>query len=842
MKIILYFILTVLIFFSVSPVSEAEDLYSDLSSEYEPTFDDWVDMPASVSVCHGYYQEAPPPPVFPCEPGEPEPIRITSLQGSFQENAPSTLTGNVHLIQGTRQMFADKAIIYRNRETGKIETIEAIGHVKLLQPGLRLEGSDATFFQGSDTKIIRNAYYRLYQRHARGQACSITAIGQDKLILKDASYTTCPPQNNTWMLRASRINLNKQTGRGQAYHTRMLIKDIPVFYLPYLNFPIDDRRKTGFLFPIFGTSNQSGTEIATPFYVNLAPNYDATLTPRYYSRRGVNLEAQFRYMDERSRGQIQASVLPNDRLYARFRQQYLNYHPGIPNNDPRVTALQKGNNSRRAILAKHTTSFNKHLVGDLDFQAVGDSNYFMDFGNTLNNTNLTQLLQRASLNYREKHTSALLNVQKYQTLHPFKGPITSPPYERLPQFAFVNYYPDVGNCFFFLNNGDFTHFYNRTDPLTGFAVTTGDRFHMRPSLSRPFITPCSFFKPRLQYDILSYSLHLGNIDFGLNKPTTPSRLIPMFDIDSGLIFEREFCAFNSSIVQTLEPRAFYLYVPYRDQNAFPIFDTSQSGFDYNLLYRTNRFNGLDRVGDTNQLTLSLTSRFLNARTGAEYINLTLGEILYFKKRLVTACNSALYPYCLQQEIPDYNKGRSPLVGLARYFIQDTLTLNALIEWDTYGKQLNKRSLWFQYKPDDLNVLNLGYQFLRRNPSPLNNTNVLIAPPAKLEQSDLSFAWQLSPQWRMLGRWHYDLRRGRTTDILAGIEQEGCCTAIRFSFVRFRFPNPGELQRVSMVDFKKNKDVFFIQFVFKGLGAVGHNRLGGTMSAAIPGYQWRDDKF
>lgn len=396
-------------------------------------FDDWIVSPETHKLCGGYYRETPAPfpgasPAFLAE----QPITVTSERGEFQEEGATTLQGQVHLIQGNRQVFADQAIIHRDLNTKKISSIDAIGNVKLLEPGLRLEGTDAQVNIAEDRQVINQAQYRIYDRHARGEASRITASGKTRFLLSNASYTTCNPFQNTWKLKARKVDLNKITGRGQAYHARLYAKDVPIFYFPYVNFPIDDRRQTGFLFPNIGASNLSGLEIATPFYWNIAPNYDATLTPRLLGKRGIDLDGQFRYLIPYSRGQLQAAYLPSDRAYRRFKSQNL-LKPEYPRNDPRVQALTRGNNARSAFSAKHNTTLNAHWFSNVDYQVVGDDNYFMDLGNNLGTAGTTQVLQQGDVNYQDEYWKGQARLQSYQTLHPYFGPVNSDPYQRLPQ-------------------------------------------------------------------------------------------------------------------------------------------------------------------------------------------------------------------------------------------------------------------------------------------------------------------------------------------------------------------------------------------------------------------------
>lgn len=796
--------------------------------------DDWVINPNN-RVCGGFYQEKPLP--FPNQTVITLPnqaITITSERGQFlpEDMGPSTLQGEVHLIQGNRQVFGDLAEIYRSSRTGKVETIRVLGGVSIYEPGLRLQGSQGLVFVTDETKKIEDAQYRLYGRHARGTAKCAKTFGKDLMILEDATYTTCAPGQNTWHLKAEKVTLNKISGRGQATHARMYIKNWPLFYLPYIDFPIDNRRQTGFLYPVFPFTSRSGLELNAPFYWNIAPNFDMTLTPRYLSRRNFELQTETRYLTRNSWGEIQVAVLPHDRAYQKFRIKNLE-NPKFPNNDPRVSALRRGGNDRRSLFYDHHTIFNRHVTSNWHYQKVGDANYFYDLGNRLNVANTTQLLQQADIAYNDLNWMSLARVQAYQTLHPYEGPVTSSPYRRLPQLAVQNIFPDLPYGFVWTTESEYDHFTHKINPFTGFRPTIGDRYQLRPGISYPIVTPGWFLKPRLQWNFQAYSLRLAPHERHLKFPSSPHLELPIFDFDSGLIFEKPICLCNEDYLQTLEPRAYYVWVPFRNQNRLPNFDSSYSGFDYNQLFRYNRFSGLDRVGDTNQVTLALSTRFLRARSGSERASLTLGQIFYFKDRKVTVCNPLFDRCCLKREMPDHNKRRSNYVGVGKYHLQDSLTANASLQWNPYASRLDERLVWLQYQPDELNVVNFGYLFLRRNPAQLDPVTGL---PIKLEQTDFSFAWTLNENWRFLARHQYDLRSNRTNQILAGIEQQGCCTAVRLTVIQYLLPLDPKQDR------RRYANGIYFQFVFKGFAGVGHNNLNTTLARSIPGYAWPGDRY
>lgn len=383
--------------------------------------------------------------------------------------------------------------------------------------------------------------------------------------------------------------------------------------------------------------------------------------------------------------------------------------------------------------------------------------------------------------------------------------------------------------------GDFTHFLHKPNPFTNDKFTTGNRSQFRPALSLPILQPAWFIKPRIQLDFLAYSLEVGPYDLKYNsvKPNS-QRTLPMFDLDSGLIFERNLSLKEEAYIQTLEPRLYYLYVPFRNQDNLPNFDTAYTGFDYNQLYWDNRFCGLDRIGDANQMTTGITSRFFHEKTGKELLSLTAGQISYFQERQVTTCIPG-DKNCINQQLPNQKRHHSSWVGLLRYALHETWTARAYIEWSPYEKHTDKKTLTLQYHPDELSVLNIGYQFLRRNPAKLDPKTGL---PERLNQTDLSSAWAITEKWRLLGRWHYDLHNKRSNDISLGVEQQGCCTAVRFFVSHFLRPYDDTLPNAR----RQYTNGVFFQFVFKGIAGVGSNKIDSTLSRAIPDYEWHSDNF
>ena len=788
--------------------------------------DDWLSDPNSNTLCGGYYQE-PPLLNLPLS-GE---LKLDADQGLFKPEGVSTLEGHVQLFEKDRQIRAERVLIHRDPKRAKpLYCIEAFGDVHIIEPGRRVDGTHAKLMVAEEEQTVDNAAYRLYEQHGRGEAAQLSVYHKNFMHLDKASYSICAPCENTWTLKAKSIDLNQETGRGQAYHSKLYVKDFPIFYLPYFDFPIDDRRKTGFLYPAIGHSSGSGMVLSAPFYWNIAPNYDATLTPRFFSERGAGLQGLGRYLQPYSKGEIEGFWLPNDKAYQTFRTQKRANHPGITATDPRLKALERGNN-RGTLRLNHQITPNPHLQSNIRYHRVHDDNDLMDFGDSLGMASTTQLLQEADLNYQQPQWSVQTRLQQYQTLHPFDAPLNQAVYKRLPQITLNNQNDDLPLGLAWKLHGDFTHFAHVPDPQTHLAFTTGDRLHLRPSLSLPLRRPWGKLTPKIQWNTLSYHLHPGP-----NNPTQNARAhldLPLFSVDSRLFFDRSFAFNQETYRQSLEPRAYYVRVPYRNQQGLPNFDTGYAGFSVNQLYWDNRFTGLDRVGDTDQLTLGVGTGFFPSSTGMEKYHLGIGQIHYFKERRVRS-------YYGTGNDPESTfsatKARhSSLVGEARYQIEDAWLATADTEWNPIQKHSDQTSFYLQYHPHPEEVFNLGYQFLRASPWVINAET---GKTQSLRQTDTSLAWPLNPRWRLLGRWHYDIDRKRSNDFAFGIEQQGCCMAVRL--LATRFLKPFDPNRPPS---KAYTNAIFVQWVFKGLGAFGDNAMHSTLKRTIPDYRpWSDRHF
>jgi LPS-assembly protein len=809
-------------------------------------FDDWIEDQKN-KLCQGYYQEPEYP--FPGQPGKiaNQPINIESDQAHLEPNGKSIFSGHTVATEGNQTIKSDSLTITKNPETKKIQHIYANGNVTITEPGLRIDGNDAEVLYDQDKRIINNANYRLYERHGRGHSTKLTTYGRNKIELPKGSYTTCSPTSNLWHLRGKIVKLNKETGRGEAWHTYLYIKNMQVFYWPYMNFPIDKRRETGFLQPALESSSKHGTTLITPFYWNLAANYDATFTPQHMGHRGFKFDNEFRYLNQYNSSLIHLNFLPHDRGYRNGRLRKLE-KPTITNpKDSRVLGL-KDNNQRYFMAAKHTTRFDKNWDFEIDYARAGDDNYLYDFTTDLNtptimpitslsglntlktvqqpnvnnpiytNQSTTQLLQKSLLRYKNQYGSVTTTFSQYQSLHPYEGPSSDQQYQMLPNITGQFNHSFVHNIDASLQ-ADYTQFkFDETKTTT--KKTIGQRYHTRPAISRPLLDEAGIFlRPRIQLDTVNYSTKLSPTDKNSAKAESPSRTIPLFDLNSGLIFEREIVISKSTMLQTLEPRAYFLYVPYKNQQKNPSFDSGAYTFDYSQLFRDNRYSGYDRVSEAKQVALGLVSKF-ETETGEEKASIGIGRIRYFQDRKDNGIT----------EVIDNTTRWSPIAAIASYRINPNWNITANVVREKLNKS-RSGSLTAQYTLASNKVINVGYQF-QRNDSLNSRTKM----PNHTRQINTSFGWRIDQNIGLLGKLDYDLQQRRAMKILSGLEMHTCCTIVRI--VWFKFLNITDSTRV----WKKFDHAIGAQLVFKGLGSDVGNMSYNKFTAEIAGYTPSDDEF
>lgn len=631
-------------------------------------------------------------------------------------NQIALLTGQVSLRQDAQEVHAGALRLDRLNSL-----IATRGPTLFQRPGLQLWGKDGVFDYQKKTGSLAQVDYQLLTAYAtRGQADQVDIQDPEHLAFRELNYTTCPPNSTGWSLKAERLTLDRIQGEGEAYDARVYLGDVPILYTPYLNFPIDDRRKSGFLPPHAGFSEHTGLDLSLPYYFNIAPNLDATFQPRLMTEHGLMLGGEMRFLTETQQGRLRGQILPDD-------------------------PAQDGD-TRGGLSFQHRGRWNDQWSSELNINHVSDKTYLGDFGNDLNVTSGRNLEQRGDLRYRQGPWSFLGRVQSFQTLDASIAP-QDRPYRRLPQL-YVGYGQDdllnLPLSFKFDSEYDyFDHDHN----------VRGQRINLRSSLAMPIRNSYSFVIPKATANYVGYDL-TGQT---MGAPDNPEVFLPTLSLDSGLVFERQSQWFAAPLTQTLEPRLFYVYTPYADQHDQPLFDTDQLDFNSFSMFRENRFSGRDRIGDANQLTLGLTTRGYRTRDGAQLYDATIGEILFFQNRKVTIDDE---PERSDRSLMAFESGARLL---------DDWHARLGLYWDPErsSNTIQRSQVQLTYEATDRQWLTLGYRFNR-------GTLVGAEQSTGFEDVNLGFRVPIDERWELLGRWYYSLLHDTSMDRFAGVQYTSCC--------------------------------------------------------------------
>ena len=778
----------------------------------------WVTTDDPHNRCGGYYMDTPQLDSQASSIGTSETTIIAKKSTLFSQTGISTLEGDVRFSQPGRQITADKASLTRDKKSGAIKSIQLEGKVRASEIGKLLVSKKIDVDLANNHMRFENILYRINktlkagaQGTAWGEADFLEQDKQGVFNFSKATYSTCSPLNRLWHLKASKMQLNTKSGRGDAFHSLLYLGNQPIFYFPFFEFPLDDRRKSGFLLPTFNYSNQSGWDVTAPFYWNVAPNKDVVLSSRFITKRGAMLSATPRYLDQHTNASANINFLFDDYLFHNFRQSSLISFAATPTAQHGLSRLQSAKDSRFIITAGEQTVFNSHWSTATNVNYASDDYVFLDLDNILGLDDTVHLPNQASLHYDSDFWHLQGRVQAYQNLHPVTEILVPDLYNRLPQFNVVGFAPYSGNGFISQVNAEFVHFAHRPDFVTHLPVVTGDRLHINPEVSLPLRTEAAFLTPKVQLDMTAYQL----VDQNLGQPDSVNRVQPIFDIDSGLFFDRDLVLHGQGYRQTLEPRLFYLYAPKRDQQNIPIFDTVLPPFDFPQLFRTNRFSSYDRFGDANQISLAFSSRILDAYNGEEQLRLSLGEIYYIDP----------YEVCIKPDCQDDGGAKnpiSPLIGEMQFAIIHDWNVKASLAWDPKRFQTKNAYASLLYQREGQALGSLGYSFVR-------DGDVLAEKVlGDLEQINMGVAWPLTMKWNLLGNWNYNLSWHQPQTYYYGVEYNGCCLAFR-AIANRRFTG---VHANIAPQFERK---FYFQVQFKGLSNIGNNNPGNLLAQTIPGY-------
>ncbi|MBM0108470.1 LPS-assembly protein LptD [Steroidobacter sp. S1-65] len=674
------------------------------------------------------------------------------------------LNGKVEIRQGERLIQTRDATYNPQDESFRVDQgVEYTdGSVTVRGSGAHIDREGGAVFEGAE--------FELADVNGRGAADRIRATTEGNLSLDRVRFTTCPRGNEDWMLTASDIDINQRAGIGIGRGTRLDFKGVPLLYMPIFSFPVGDERKSGFLIPTPGTSSRSGYSLTVPWYWNIAPNYDATFTPTYYSKRGTKLDTQFRYLNPSGEGELNVEYLPDDREFGA---------------------------ERSLVHFVDQSDFTQRLRLNIDAANASDDQWFEDFGLGPEGTSVTYLNRSASLTYLDDRWLAILHAQNFQTIDfatENRMPIApvNRPYTMLPQLAVRANFPDQPFGLTYAADMEVANFHHNVDGLN-----TGWRADFAPEIRMPLRGAGVYIEPAAGWRYTRYKLSEDGLDAD-NEEDDFSRSAPILSVDGGMVFERLFGS-RQQRVSTIEPRFMYLYVPYRNQDALPVFDTNVADLNLVQLFRTNRYVGADRLGDANQLAIGFTSRWLDADTGEQYIAATVGQAYYFDRPRVT----------LPGEIVE-DPETSDIVAELDLRAYGDWNIRGGIQWDPGETRSERGQLMLQYQPAYDRVMNLGYRFRRD----------------RLEQVDGSVAWPISERWSVYGRMVYSLednaiddtapidpdqprdmlpRRDETgvIDQFAGLEYRSCCWRFRVVARRYVSDRTGDLDTSVLLQLELN---------------------------------------
>ena len=689
---------------------------------------------------------------------EQEDIDVIDLRADTAAASPDRvfrLSGNAILRYGDQKLQAND-ITFR-QEIGEVEASDGI---RLTGPDLVVTGESALLQTELERGTLTEISYRLPRQHARGGARLLSIEGAYRQRLEEAFYTTCPEGNRDWVLSAREVELDQTEGTGVARGARVTFKKVPILYTPYISFPLNDQRKTGLLIPKVGTTEETGVDVSLPWYWNIAPNRDATITPRLMTDRGVMLGGEFRYLTSSSMSNVGAEYLSSDDKF--------------------------GGQDRYLVSLRHRGNPTARLETSITASDVSDTEYFGDLGNDLVQTSQTSLERTARATYHGQNWKLGMVVQDFQNLDTTLASADRP-YRQLPQIIF-DYTPARRVLGIRATAQAEVNYFTHSDS----SVVKGTRLDVHPRFSLPLRRAGWYVEPSVGVRHTAYALE----NTAPGADSDPDRTTPVASLDAGSFFERSGRWGNKPYIQTLEPRLFYLYVPEKDQQNLPVFDTGNYDFNYWTLFRENRFNGPDRMGDANQLALALTTRFLNPASGQQLLSISLGSLLYFRDRTVT----------LPGETIDQDDS-SDLIGELDLALTRHWSARAEILWNADDSHTERNNYRLQYRRGPRQLINLGYRY---------RDNIQ-------EQVDLSFLWPLSRSWHAVGRWYFDIDSNETIETLAGLGYESCCWGLQL--LGRSYINKEDSSRTTAI---------FLQLELKGLGKLGTS-VDDALERGIIGY-------
>lgn len=678
-------------------------------------------------------------------------IDVSSDNATLGVNGDAALQGNVRVRQGEREIRAEDV-----QYNGKSEAFKVTGKVEYFDPALHVTGNDGNYSPtgGAD---FNTAEFEMRQRPGRGVAKSMNLTPGGILKLEGVRFTTCPESDEAWNIRADALTLDTTANLGTGRGARVDFKGVPIMYLPWMSFPLGSERKSGFLFPSIGHTSRSGFQTAVPYYWNIAPNADATIEPILYSRRGIDFSGDLRHMRERQRSEFTYHFLPSDDIAQR---------------------------DRSYVRLDHVTELPGAFRFRVDAANASDMQYFEDFAQGPEGTSVSFVERLATISYRDENWRFSAEAQHYQTI--IRDLLDSDrPYARVPRIVGSGDFGfGPGNAFRYGFDSEVVNFERSTG-------VTGWRLDASPTIGLDIEGAGYFMRPGLAWRYTKYALE----DTAPGQADDPDRSLPIASLDAGLLFER-LSGSRGKRTMTLEPRALYLHVPYRNQDDLPLFDSGLPDLNLVQLFRTNRYVGADRVSDAEQVSIGVTSRLLETATGKQFVTATLGQTYYLESPRVFIPGEILR-----------DRDTSDVIAQLTVTAYKDWNIDLGLQYDPDMSRTQRQQVNVQYRPANDKVVNVGYRSQRD----------------RLEQTDVSAAWPITQRWSAFSRFVYSLRDEKALERFGGIEYRSCCWRVRVVGRRFVSSRTGE-----------QDTGIYLQLELNGLASVG-SAADSFLETSIRGY-------
>ena len=730
------------------------------------------------------------------------PLRVTANSTKASSDKVAVLEGDVQISQGSRQIKSDFATIDQNAQKVTLK-----GNVEFREPGILLKGEDAGIDAANSNVTINNATYVIHQASIRGAAKKLSKSDQGNIIIDEASYSTCEPGDSSWQLITKQIEIDQKSGWATIKNARFEIKDIPIFYFPYIKFPIDDRRSSGLLIPDIDINQDNGLDIAQPIYWNIAENYDSTISPRYIQHRGFGIEADFRLLNSWSQSRVSGSFLGNDK--------------GGDDADEinPITGLHPYEGDDRYMLnLDHVGGIDRPWSTFVDYNSVSDTDYVRDLGNmTIDETSQTHIKQRAYARYETNHWNYQIASEDYQSVT--RG--LTDQYSILPSIDVDGYYRFDNNLVLNLSNRYTVFSHNNPNKVEG------SRRRLDYSLTWDQHWNWGYFKPKVELKHLAYNLNYPSQIRPMGVDQNPEVTIPVYSFDTGIFFERSL-NWLDGVTQTFEPRLMYLHSGYKDQSVLPDFDTREFTPSYDLLFRDTRFVGGDRISDDQRLTLGITTKLIDPNSGQEKFRASIAQSVYYADRKIM-----LSTIPTAEELAGMGRDRSAIALEVAARITNNWRFTSDLVYDDLDNHLEKTGFSARYNDRKKRIFNFTYRYTRRTARAYDGQLI----DQNIKQTNISGLVPLTANLNLVGRWNHDFTNNRELEVFAGFEYHNCCW--RTSLFAYR-----SLRRDDELLFPeeelKARNGFAFKIEFKGLGGSG-NRVDKMLNNGIYGYE-HDETF